>query len=244
MNRHTITVDGQSARLSDSTVVQGTVNTDEVEVVLPDEWQRAGLTATITFSDGEHVVTPPLVDGVCVFPWECAQSEGTATAAVVVRSADGSTVMRHAVLKSPFKVKAADILDGTEPSEPTATEWEQAYRAAVAATQAATEAARAATEAAGASITSAAASVDGEAGTPSVAASVDGGTLSLAFSGLKGEQGPQGERGEAGPQGETGPQGPQGETGATGPEPTDERLGALIAPIVAEQLGVVENAAY
>lgn len=290
MNRHTITVDGQSARLSDTKVVQGTVNTDEVEVVLPDEWKLAGCTTSITFSDGENTVTPALVDGVCVFPWECAQNVGTATAAIVVRSADGSTVMRHAVLKQPFKVVQADILDGTEPTEPTVSEWQQAYAAAVAATEAATKAAQSVGDAvakvdaavaqvdaaaakadeaaekaqkiADETVTGATVTVDAATGTPSVTATVANNTLSLAFSGLKGETGAQGERGEKGEQGAqgiqgergekgetgatgaTGAQGEKGEKGDAGAEPSDERLNALITPIVAAQVGVIENGSY
>lgn len=91
----------------------------------------------------------------------------------------------------------------------------------------------------GSGITSVEVDVDNTTGTPSGTGSVDGGVLKLEFSGLKGEQGPQGAQGPKGdtgaqgpagedgapgaigpqgPQGETGQQGPKGDTGNTGPQ--------------------------
>lgn len=58
--------------------------------------------------------------------------------------------------------------------------------------------------------------VDNNTGTPSGTASVSGGTLSLSFQNLKGEDGEQGPAGPVGATGATGPQGPKGDTGDTG----------------------------
>ena len=72
----------------------------------------------------------------------------------------------------------------------------------------------------GSGITSVEVDVDNTTGTPSGTGSVDGGALKLEFSGLKGEQGPQG------PKGDTGAQGPKGDTGAQGPAGEDGAPGA------------------
>lgn len=74
------------------------------------------------------------------------------------------------------------------------------------------------------------ASVSEGSGTPSVAVTKSGTEgapeFVLAFAGLKGEQGAKGDK------------------GADGAEPSDERLNALITPIVTAQLEVVENGDY
>lgn len=59
-------------------------------------------------------------------------------------------------------------------------------------------------------------SVSDTSGTPSGQASLDGTTLALSFSGLKGSPGAAGEQGPAGPQGPQGPQGNSGYSGAAG----------------------------
>ena len=68
-------------------------------------------------------------------------------------------------------------------------------------------------------VTSVEVAVSPSTGTPSASGTVENGVLSLSFSGLKGETGPQGAKGDTGPQGakgDTGPQGAKGDTGATG----------------------------
>ena len=73
-------------------------------------------------------------------------------------------------------------------------------------------------------IKSATATVDGTSGTPTVGVTLGGTelerTFAFQFSGIKGQQGNQGERGEAGPQGIQGETGPQGATGPAGADGT------------------------
>lgn len=208
MIKHTIMLSGQTAALDRRAVVQGTVGTDEIRIVRGPEWD--GLELDAVLSDGESTVTLDLVDDRAVFPWELAQSAGPVACAVSGR-ADG-VVMRHAALRDGFRVRPADVLDGQEPTEYTEDKWRAAYEQAMAALAKVDAAAEKAEKAADEVVTGATVTVDETTGAPSVTASVANNTLSLAFSGLKGEQGPQGE---TGPQGERGPQGPAGKDGAS-----------------------------
>lgn len=85
-------------------------------------------------------------------------------------------------------------------------------------------------------------SVDNTTGTPSASASISGGIMNFAFSGIKGDTGATGATGKTGPQG---PQGPQGNPGSSVDYPfeleNDPTVGGTTKAATAESVKTVHN---
>ena len=206
MREHVIRVRGRVATCQDRSFVQGTVSADRVSLDLDDEW--AGLTCTVTFVSASDNITPPMSDdGTWPVPHE--MTDKVAPFGVLVEGSDGTQLVKSARMERPLLVYPSDSSDGSGPTEPTLTEWRQAYELALSAR---CERVVATTLPSGSEATA-------EFGDHVLSLGIPRGDT-----GPQGAQGPQeskarrATRGEQGPQGIQGPQGPQGVKGDTGPQ--------------------------
>lgn len=122
MRTHVLTVAERDISTDDRFLVRGTANEDTCRLVLDDEWK--GLTVNLTFEGSGEKVTPALVDGECIVPWEVLQQAGEVTA-YAVGLADG-TVLSHAKMGKPFVVVDSDTDDNVKPTDPSLSEYQQA----------------------------------------------------------------------------------------------------------------------
>lgn len=180
MREHVIRVRGRVATCQDRSFVQGTVSADRVSLDLDDEW--AGLTCTVTFVSASDNITPPMSDdGTWLVPHE--MTDTVSPFGVLVEGSDGTQLVKSARMERPLLVYPSDSSDGSGPTEPTLTEWRQAYELALSAR---CERVVATTLPSGSEAT----------------AEFDDHVLSLGI-----------PRGDTGPQGAQGPQGVKGEKG-------------------------------
>lgn len=216
MREHVLTVAERDISTDDRFLVRGTANEDACRLVLDDEWK--GLTVHLTFEGSGEKVTPAVVDGECIVPWEVLQQSGEVTA-YAVGLADG-TVLAHAKMSKPFVVVDSDTDDNVKPTDPSLSEYQQALVDVNDATSKALESrimhAEAETLPEGSDATVNLVQEDGaqclRLGIPR------GETGAKGDRGEKGDQGIQGIQGERGPQGIQGPQGEKGDTGPRGPQ--------------------------
>lgn len=130
MREHVIRVRGRVATCQDRSFVQGTVSADRVSLDLDDEW--AGLTCTVTFVSASDNITPPMSDdGTWPVPHE--MTDKVAPFGVLVEGSDGTQLVKSARMERPLLVYPSDSSDGSGPTEPTLTEWRQAYELALSA---------------------------------------------------------------------------------------------------------------
>lgn len=122
MRTHVLTVSKRDISTDDRLLVRGTANEDACRLVLDDEWK--GLTVHLTFEGSGEKVTPAVVDGECIVPWEVLQQAGEVTA-YTVGLADG-TVLAHAKMSRPFVVVDSDTDDNVKPTDPSLSEYQQA----------------------------------------------------------------------------------------------------------------------
>lgn len=122
MRTHVLTVSKRDISTDDRFLVRGTANEDTCRLVLDDEWK--GLTVHLTFEGSGEKVTPAVVDGECIVPWEVLQQAGEVTAYAVGLS-DG-TVLAHAKMSKPFVVVDSDTDDNVKPTDPSLSEYQQA----------------------------------------------------------------------------------------------------------------------
>lgn len=128
MREHVIRVRGRVATCQDRSFVQGTVSADRVSLDLDDEW--ASLTCTVTFVSASDNITPPMSDdGTWLVPHE--MTDAVAPFGVLVEGSDGTQLVKSARMERPLLVYPSDSSDGRGPTEPTLTEWRQAYELAV-----------------------------------------------------------------------------------------------------------------
>lgn len=123
MRTHVLTVAERGISTDDRFLVRGTANEDTCRLVLDDEWN--GLTVHLTFEGSGEKVTPAVRDGACIVPWEVLQQAGEVTA-YAVGLADG-TVLAHAKMSKPFVVVDSDTDDGVKPTDPSRSEYQQAF---------------------------------------------------------------------------------------------------------------------
>lgn len=195
MREHVIRVRGRVATCQDRSFVQGTVSADRVSLDLDDEW--VGLTCTVTFVSASDNITPPMSDdGTWLVPHE--MTDAVAPFSVLVEGSNGTQLVKSARMERPLLVYPSDSSDGSGPTEPTLTEWRQAYELALSAR---CERVVATTLPSGSEATA-------KFGDHVLSIGVPRGER-----GLQGAQGPQGEKGDVGKTGPQGPQGPQGEKG-------------------------------
>ena len=130
MREHVIRVRGRVATCQDRSFVQGTVSADRVSLDLDDEW--VGLTCTVTFVSASDNITPPMSDdGTWLVPHE--MTDAVAPFGVLVEGSDGTQLVKSARMERPLLVYPSDSSDGSGPTEPTLTEWRQAYELALSA---------------------------------------------------------------------------------------------------------------
>lgn len=130
MREHVIRVRGRVATCQDRSFVQGTVSADRVSLDLDDEW--AGLACTVTFVSASDNITPPMSDdGTWPVPHE--MTDKVAPFGVLVEGSDGTQLVKSARMERPLLVYPSDSSDGSGPTEPTLTEWRQAYELALSA---------------------------------------------------------------------------------------------------------------
>lgn len=130
MREHVIRVRGRVATCLDRSFVQGTVSADRVSLDLDDEW--VGLTCTVTFVSASDNITPPMSDdGTWLVPHE--MTDAVAPFGVLVEGSDGTQLVKSARMERPLLVYPSDSSDGSGPTEPTLTEWRQAYELALSA---------------------------------------------------------------------------------------------------------------
>lgn len=122
MRTHVLTVSDRDISTDDRFLVEGTANEDTCRLVLDDEWK--GLTVHLTFEGSGEKVTPAVMDGECIVPWEVLQKAGEVTA-YAVGLADG-TVLAHAKMSKPFVVVDSDTDDNVKPTDPSLSEYQQA----------------------------------------------------------------------------------------------------------------------
>ena len=128
MREHVIRVRGRVATCQDRSFVQGTVSADRVSLDLDDEW--VGLTCTVTFVSASDNITPPMSDdGTWLVPHE--MTDAVAPFGVLVEGSDGTQLVKSARMERPLLVYPSDSSDGSGPTEPTLTEWRQAYELAL-----------------------------------------------------------------------------------------------------------------
>ena len=135
MRTHVLTVSERDISTDDRFLVRGTANEDVCRLILDDEWK--GLTVHLTFEGSGEKVTPAVVDGECIVPWEVLQQAGEVTA-YAVGLADG-TVLAHAKMGKPFVVVDSDTDDNVKPTDPSLSEYQQALADANEATEKALE---------------------------------------------------------------------------------------------------------
>lgn len=234
MRTHTIKVAGRRATIDDRTLVQGTVGEDVVALDLDGEWD--GLVVTVAFKWQYSSIVAKQAEGGYEVPWECNERPGKVL--VAVEGTLNGKVMRHAIVDQPIVVIPSEDASGAAPSDPTTSEFRQAYEDAKLATETAGNAAEKAKESASSADDAAglanqaakeanakAAAADEAAGKANEAADdvkrrADAGEFK-GDKGDKGDPGEQGIQGVPGPQGELGPQGEQGipgKDGAQGPQ--------------------------
>lgn len=122
MRTHTLTVAERDISTNDRLLVRGTANEDTCRLVLDDEWK--GLIVHLTFEGSGEKVTPAVVDGECIVPWEVLQQAGEVTA-YAVGLADGA-ILAHAKMDKPFVVVDSDADDNVKPTDPSLSEYQQA----------------------------------------------------------------------------------------------------------------------
>lgn len=135
MREHILTVAERDISTDDRFLVRGTANEDKCRLVLDDEWK--GLTVHLTFEGSGEKVTPAVVDGECIVPWEVLQQAGEVTAYAVGLSE--GTVLAHAKMSKPFVVVDSDTDDNVKPTDPSLSEYQQALVDVKAATEKALE---------------------------------------------------------------------------------------------------------